>query len=122
MKFQTHLKAGLQGSSPFSRTMRSLEADGFRRSNLSLLVVALLLGAWLTWFFLARVQRYEVTDVARLEVDRASYPVQAPVAGRVVTSRLVLDQEVQAGEILVEIETDPQRLQLQEERARLATL
>jgi len=102
--------------------MRSLEADSFHRSNLVLLVVALLLGGWLAWFFLARVERYEVTDVARLEVDRAIYSVQAPVAGRVVVSRLVLDREVQAGDILVEIETDPQRLQLHEEQTRLTSL
>jgi multidrug resistance efflux pump len=122
MKSQTRLKAGLQGSSPFSRTMRSLDADSFRRSNIAMLVAALLLGTWMTWFFLARVERYEVTDLARLEVDRAIYLIQAPVAGRVVASRLVLDQEVQAGDVLVEIETDPQRLELEEERARLTTL
>jgi len=122
MKFRTRLKAGLQGTSAFSRTMRSLEADSSRRPNLVLVVAALLLGAWFAWFFLARIARYEVTDTARLEVDQAIYSVQAPVSGRVVTSRLLLDREVQAGDILVELDSDPQRLQLAEERARVAAL
>jgi multidrug resistance efflux pump len=122
MKLQTRLKAGTQGASSFSRTMRSLEADGFRRSNWSILLVAVLLGAWLMWFFLARLSRYEVTDQARLEVDRAVYPVQAPASGRVVVTRLALGQQVQAGDVLVEVDTDPERLQLEEERARLASL
>jgi multidrug resistance efflux pump len=122
MKFKTHLSAGLKGSSPFSLTMRSLEADSGRRSHWVLLAAVLVLSAWVAWFFLARLERYEVTELARLEIDKAIYPIQAPVAGRVVSSRMVLDQEVQAGDVLVEIETNLQRLQLGEERARLTAV
>ena len=106
----------------FLRTLHSLEADSFRRSIGGLLLVALLLGAWFAWFFLSRVARYEVTGTARLEVDRAIHLVQAPVAGRVITSRLVLDQEVQAGDPLVELDANPERLQMQEEQTRLKAL
>src|SRR5207248_2638365 len=59
---------------------------------------------------------------ARLEVNRAAHPVAVPVAGRIVVTRLVLGQEVQAGEVLVELETNEQRLQIEEEQTRLATL
>jgi multidrug resistance efflux pump len=109
-------------STPFSRSMRSLAADGFRRSIIGMLIVAALLIAWAVWFCLARVTLYEVTTMARLEVDRALYPIAVPVAGRILVTYLVLGQEVQAGDVLVELETNEQRLQLEEERARLATL
>ncbi|MEJ2555883.1 MAG: HlyD family secretion protein [Anaerolineae bacterium] len=46
--------------------MRSLEADGFRPSLLGLFLAVVLLGAWLAWFFLARVTLYEVSQTARL--------------------------------------------------------
>ncbi len=106
----------------FSRSVRSLEADGFRRSIVGLLLVILLLGAWTAWFFLARVARYEVTDQARLEVDQAAHPMQAAVSGRVLSSHLALGAEIHAGDILVELDSTPQRLQLMEQRARLAVI
>jgi membrane fusion protein (multidrug efflux system) len=87
-----------------------------------LLIAASLLIAWTVWFCLARVTLYEVTTTARLGVDRAAHPVAVPVAGRIVVTRLVLGREVQAGEVLVELETNEQRLQIAEERARLVTL
>ncbi len=104
----------------FSRSMHALSADGGRRSLVGLLLAAGILVTWGAWFFLARVTVYEVSETARLEVDSATYPVEAPVAGRVVMTRLVLNQEVQAGDVLVELDAEAQRLQLEEERTRLA--
>jgi len=105
----------------FSRSVRSLEADGFRRSIFGLLLVVVLLGAWGAWFFGARVARYEVTDQARLEVNQEAHLLQSPAAGRVIATRLALGAEVKAGDILVELDSNPQRLQLAAQRARLAT-
>jgi multidrug resistance efflux pump len=102
--------------------MHSLAADRFRRSLWGILLVAALLGAWATWFFLAQVTLYEVSATARLEVSEAAHLVEAPVAGRVRATYLLLGQEVQAGDVLVELEVDAQRLQLEEERSRLAAL
>lgn len=84
--------------------------------------VATLLGSWVSWFLLARIDRYEVTDVARVEVDLAGHPLQSRLAGRVAASRLGLGREVIEGELLVELETAGQRLQVQEERTKLAAL
>src|SRR5437899_12372058 len=42
-------------STAFSRSVRSLEADGFKRSIFGFLLVFVLLGAWTAWFFFARV-------------------------------------------------------------------
>jgi membrane fusion protein (multidrug efflux system) len=102
--------------------MRSLAADGFGRSLVGLLIAVSLLIAWTIWFCLARVTLYEVTTTARLEVDRATHSIAVPVAGRIVATHLVLGQEVQAGAVLVELETNEQRLQIEEARTRRATL
>src|SRR4051812_21176609 len=109
-------------STPFSRSMQSLAADGFRHSLLGMLLAAALLSAWTVWFFIARVTLYEVSAGARLEVSEAAHPVEAQVAGRVRATHLVLGQEVQGGDVLVELDMDAQRLQLEEERTRLAAL
>jgi multidrug resistance efflux pump len=102
--------------------MHSLAADRFHRSLWGILLVTALLGAWATWFFLAQVTLYEVSTTARLEVSEAAHPVEAQVAGRVQATYLLLGQEVQAGDVLVELEVDAQRLRLEEERTRLAAL
>jgi len=109
-------------STAFSHFIRSLDADSFRRSMLGLLLVAGLLAAWFAWLFLARITVYEVTDTARLEVDRAVHPVDSPVAGRIVSTRLVMGREVQAGDVLVELDADTQQLQLKEEQTELTAL
>lgn len=102
--------------------MRALEADGFRRPSLLLLLVAVLFGAWATWFFRARVSIYEVSDQARLEIDQAIYPIDALLTGRTVTSNLTVGRSVQAGEVLVELNAGPQQLQHEEELTRLAAI
>jgi membrane fusion protein (multidrug efflux system) len=109
-------------STPFSSSLRSLTADRGRRSLGGILLATALLSAWAVWFFLARVTLYAVTTLARLEVDRAVYPIAAPVTGQIVGTRLSLGHEVQTGEVLVELETNEQRLQIEEERGRLAAL
>jgi multidrug resistance efflux pump len=109
-------------STPFSRSMQSLAADGFRYSLSGMLLAAALLSAWTAWFFIARITLYEISAGARLEVSEAAHPVEAQVAGRVRATHLVLGQEVQGGDVLVELDVGAQRLQLEEERTRLAAL
>jgi membrane fusion protein (multidrug efflux system) len=109
-------------STPFPRTVESLRIDRFRGSLLVLTLVTVLLAGWLAWFFLATITRYEVTAAARLEIDQEATLVQAPVTARVETTNLVLGRQVRAGEILVELDSNSERLQVQEERRRLAGL
>jgi multidrug resistance efflux pump len=92
----------------FSQSLRSLATERFSRTLLSWLPAVVLLGGWGAWFVLARVPVYEVTQTARLEVDRAAHPVAAPVAGRVVATSLVVNREVQAGDVLVALDADAQ--------------
>src|SRR5262245_57278958 len=100
----------------FAQSMRALAADRGRWSLASLIVVLVLLGGWGAWFVLARVAIYEVTRTARLEVDQAVHPIATPVAGRVVATYLVVGRDVQAGEVLIELDAAAFRLQHDEAR------
>jgi hypothetical protein len=54
---------------PFSRSFRSLRADGFQLTLGILILVGALLIGWGGWFFLAQVTLYAMTDAAHLEVS-----------------------------------------------------
>lgn len=112
----------VQMPQPFSRSVHALELDGRRSRVVVLAVAAVLLAAWAVWFLGSRVAIYAVSDQARLEVDRATYPVQATVAGRVTTTTLEVGKQVQVGDPLVELDTRTQALQVGEERARVGGL
>lgn len=107
-------------ASPFSRTLRALEADGTRRWIAGLVPALLLLLAWAVWFLGARVSVYEVSDQAWLAVDREGHPIASSVAGRVASLRTALGRTVKAGEVLIELEGDEPRARLDEERAKVA--
>jgi hemolysin D len=109
-------------SNSFHRVSHSLQADHGLRSSAGIVIAIALTAGWTTWAFQSRVTRYEISETARLEVDAAAYPVQASLAGRLVASQLILGREVQVGDILAEIDSDTERLSLQEERTRRATL
>jgi multidrug resistance efflux pump len=109
-------------ASPFFRSEHFLESETFKRGAWGLLIAAVLLGLWVAWFFRAKVSIYAVSETADLEVDRAAHPVESQYSGRVVTSTLALDRTVQAGDVLVELDADMQKLQLTEERTRLGAL
>jgi membrane fusion protein (multidrug efflux system) len=82
-------------------------------------MAAVLLLAWLGWFVLGRVTVFEVSRSARLEVQQSAHPVAALVAGKMEHNRLVLGQEVHAGEVLARLDASRETLRLQEEQSRL---
>lgn len=104
----------------FPRTLRALASDGLRRSVLA--SAALLLGAWLAWFFLARITVHEVSEEARLEVDHATSPVDAQVAGHLVVNHMVLGRQVAAGDVLAELDSTMERRRLELEQLALTAL
>ena len=106
----------------FLRTLRSLRDDSPRRPVWGIAGAAALLVAWSAWFLLAPVTQYEVTDVARVEIDRAAHLLQAETSGRILVSHLEMGRDVNAGDVLVELDANPQQLQVREERARLDAL
>jgi multidrug resistance efflux pump len=73
-------------------------------------------------FFFGKVAIYEVSDAARLEANQAAHPVGAPSSGRVISSDLVLGRNVKAGDVLVELDSSQERLQLAEYQTRLPTI
>jgi multidrug resistance efflux pump len=95
----------------FTTTQRMLDADGFRGTILAVLLIVGLLSAWGVWFLSGQVALYAVSDTARLEMSPAADPVEAPVAGRVVATHLVLGQGVQSGEIPGELDANAQPIQ-----------
>jgi membrane fusion protein (multidrug efflux system) len=84
------------------------------------LIAVLLLAAWLAWAVFGRITIYEVSRSARLEVQQASHPVAAAVAGKVLSSHMALGQEVHAGEVLLRLDGSRETLRLEEEQSRLA--
>jgi multidrug resistance efflux pump len=106
----------------FSRTLCAVEADRARRWTLQLSAAMILLGAWIVWFLLDRVAVYEVADSTRLESKIAAHPLAASITGRVVRAHLELGRSVRAGEVLVELDAEAERLSRDEARARLAGL
>ena len=84
--------------------------------------VALLLGLWIIWLTFARIALYEVADTARIEVNQAAHPVEASVGGRIVAANLIVGREARIGDVLIELDAEGERLQLEEQRTTLASL
>lgn len=105
-------------STPFPRTLRSLSADNFRSRLAGLLLAALVVGGWAAWAVLARVPVYAVTEEARLEAGPEVHYIESPVDGRVVALHVAVGQEVKAGDLLFELDSADQRLDLHEEQTR----
>jgi membrane fusion protein (multidrug efflux system) len=105
---------------PFSRTLRSLSEDRARWAAASLLLCLLVAAAWCWWFVAASVDLYETSDHARLEVAAATHPLTAAVAGKVVAVHLELGKVVAAGEVLLELDSRAQELELAERKAHAA--
>jgi membrane fusion protein (multidrug efflux system) len=109
-------------SNAFTRTTRSLQADGFRRDLVWIGLAAVTLGLWSAWFFGARVRVFAMSTTARLEVEQAVHPVEALVEGRVIRTTLELGRAVETGEVLVALDSRDLELELAEARAHAAGL
>ena len=107
-------------SEPFSRSLRSTRADNFKLTVVSLVIIVVLSLLWSVWFFFSKVSLYAVTTTARLEVDQEAHPVEAPISGRVIATAMRLGSEVRKGELLVELDSELIRLELEEARAKQA--
>jgi membrane fusion protein (multidrug efflux system) len=106
----------------FGRTTRSLASDTSKYAIAAWLCAGVLLAGWLAWFFFGRVTVYEVSHRARLEVQQSAHPVAALIPSRIVANSLVLGQQVQPGDVLVELDATSERLRLREEESRLAAI
>ena len=109
-------------AAPFSRSLRSLRADGTGRATRVLLLCVIAFGAWVAWFLTAEVELYETSGMARLSLDRAVHPIEATADGRLEAFRMRLGAAVYGGEELVVLDATQERLRVAEERTRLASL
>jgi hypothetical protein len=82
----------------FSRSIRSLKMDSFRFSVFGLALAAVLLVAWMAWFFLARISLYEMSKDAKLGED-GSISVKFPA------ERMEMIQAGQTANIQIEGKT-----------------
>ena len=103
---------------PFSRTIRSLEADNFRIGAVSSLVALLIISGWIVWLFYARVPIYAVSDRARLEAANELYYVASPTSGYVVAVHMNLGKELKEGDVLFELDAKESELSLVQEQTR----
>lgn len=109
-------------SATFAQTTRALDADRSTASAALGVAALALLGAWVAWFTCADVSVHEVTTAGRIEVSDMAHAVDAPVAGRIASTRLTVGAAVETGDVLVEIDAEPERRKLAEEETRLATV
>ncbi len=106
-------------SSPFSRTRDFLGADDAKGwLSLGLLALGISL-AWLLWLTTGRVTLVEAARHARLEADAYVHPVESVATGRVVDLPVSLGRKVEAGDLLLALETEHQDHALEEARAEL---
>jgi multidrug resistance efflux pump len=108
--------------SSFSNSMRSLSNDRFSPSFIGLIIAAVILTVWTAWLVTARISVYETSDSARLEVNTSVYPIAAPVGGKVMSTFVTVNREVQVGDVLVEFEAEDEKLRLGEAKTEAATL
>ncbi|EPX61715.1 HlyD family secretion protein [Cystobacter fuscus DSM 2262] len=101
----------------FSRTLRSIEKDGFRPYLLLLGLGGAMLLLWLGWFLLIPLVVLETSDQARVETT--IHPVVTEIDGRIVRNELKLGREVKAGEVIAQLDCRVHELALEEERTRL---
>jgi membrane fusion protein (multidrug efflux system) len=106
----------------FHRVNQSLRLDKGLLSGLTLTIALALLTAWVIWAFKASIVRYEVSDSARLEVMGAPYVIQSDMTGKLLSSGLFLGRKVQAGDILVDLDSRDEQLNLSLERTHRAAL
>jgi multidrug resistance efflux pump len=75
-------------------------------------VSVLALGAWALWATCARVSLHAISDEARVELDGATYPIVAPLVGRVDQADLRVGRIVHRGDLLLELDSTAQGLEL----------
>lgn len=105
-------------ASIFSRSVRSLEAERFRRYAWMWLLAFGLLVGWGVWFVGVSVDLM-VTSRAQVQWEKSTHVLASPVTGRVKHSFLVLGKAVKVGDVLLELESEAQRLRLEEEQAKI---
>ncbi len=86
------------------------------------MAIVVVASAWFAWLLLADVPVYQTSTAARLEVLPSPSQIGVQVAGRVARSSLQVGKRVAAGETLLELDAESQRVELERARGQLAAL
>jgi membrane fusion protein (multidrug efflux system) len=97
---------------PFQRTLRSLNGSESGTRVILALLGIVALGGLVTWTVAARIPVLKVSTEGRVEPHNAVHRIEPPEAGRVLRSLLELDKPVAEGDLLIELDTREERLQL----------
>lgn len=89
---------------------------------LLILLIGLGFGGLVAWAVGARVPIVKVSAQARIEPHNAVHRLEPPAAGRVVRSMMNLDEEVKKGDLLIEFDSQTERLALDQGKATIAGL
>lgn len=103
----------------FSKTFRALDRPRMGGVFLRLFTAFAALGALGVWMVRVPVTLYETSATARVEIETSAAVIQSQMTGRIVESYLAMGKDVKKGDILVELDSLPEELQVREERARL---
>jgi multidrug resistance efflux pump len=104
-------------SSPFEQTQRSLEGGSGSWRFAVPLVLAVLSGLWIAWFFLAEVGVVLSTDDARFENRAPLHRIESPVTGIVSEVFGSLGDPLDRGRVLLKLDSRTAELELLEMRA-----
>jgi multidrug resistance efflux pump len=106
----------------FVNTMRALRGERSRGAMIAGVAIGVLGLGWIVWMTVAQVPVYRTSVRAHLEVLPAPSRVAVPRGGRVTTARLVVGATVAAGEVLIEVDAEAERLALARAQGQLAAL
>jgi multidrug resistance efflux pump len=109
-------------SQAFSRSLRSMDEESVGAARILRCLLLVLASAWCGWFFWIPVQVALPADNARIEASAVSHRVQAPATGSVVHGALELGAMVEAGDVLLELDTTAETNELLKWSAQARTL
>src|SRR5262245_65139130 len=91
----------------FSRSLRAIEGDGGGHARWVAPLALAFLAGWGWWMARAEVPLFAASTSARLVRERAVHPLQSAVDGRVLALHMTLEQPVEAGALLIELDPAP---------------
>lgn len=91
-------------SSPFMQTSRALDRDNFQAAKILAFFAIAILFVWLLWFVRGSVTLRE-TAPARVAFISDPFPIIVPRDGKVISHKLILNRQIDANEVLLELDS-----------------
>ena len=104
-------------STPFGKTLRSIERERSVVPAWFAISSAGALSAWIAWALAAEVPLVETTPSGRIEYRGAVHEVESTIAARVKQRAVELGSHVEAGDLLIELDASAVSLELEKVRA-----